>query len=129
MLPSRRREDDVCPVPEEFLSALYRAHDQEMCELVATVAPDIKVLLAIYCYQRSHLHTRGLTIAASCDRDGLVRSGGHVGAFLYARSREAPLPPPTSTFNTRRTITLATGPLRQILPFDEGSDDVDIRID
>jgi hypothetical protein len=41
-------------------------------DLVASVAPDIRALLALYCYRRSHLHTRGVAIAASCDQDDLV---------------------------------------------------------
>ncbi len=69
--------------------------------------------------------TRG-AIAASCDQDDLVRWGGHVGAFLFARSREAPPPASVaSVFGTRRTITLATGPLRKMLPIDDEPDEED----
>ena len=127
MLPDRRTpEDEVCPVRDEFLGELYRAAEDRVSDLVATVRPDIRALLALYCYRRSHLHTRGLAIAASCDQDDLVRSGGHVGAFLFARSREAPAPAPVaSAFITRRTVTLATGSLRKILPIDDESDEED----
>jgi hypothetical protein len=127
MLPYRRAEqDEVCPVPDEFLGELYRADEDGVSDLVATVRPDIRALLALYCYRRSHLHTRGLIIAASCHQDDLVRSGGHVGAFLFARSREAPsLAPVASAFVTRRTVTLATGPLRKVLPIDDEPDDED----
>ena len=91
MLPDRRMpEDEVCPVRDELLGELYCAAEHGVSDLVASVAPDIRALLALYCYRRSHLHTRGVAIAASCDQDDLVRWGGHVGAFLFARSREAP---------------------------------------
>jgi hypothetical protein len=127
MLPYRRAaQDEVCPVSDEFLGELYRADEDGVSDLVATVRPDIRALLALYCYRRSHLHTRGLTIAASCHQDDLVRSGGHVGAFLFARSREAPsLAPVASALVTRRTVTLATGPLRRVLPIDDEPDDDD----
>jgi hypothetical protein len=127
MLRDRRTpEEEACPVRDEFLGELYRASEDRVSDLVATVRPDIRALLALYCYGRSHLHTRGLAIAASCDQDDLVRSGGHVGALLFARSREAPSPAPiASAFMTRRTITLATGPLRKILPIDDESNEED----
>ena len=103
MLRDRRTpEDEVCPVRDEFLGELYRAAEDRVSDLVATVRPDIRALLALYCYRRSHLHTRGLAIAASCDQDDLVQSGGYVGAFLFARSREAQSPAPVaSAFVTR----------------------------
>src|SRR5437870_1143230 len=127
MLPHRQMsEDEVCPVRDELLGELYHADENCISDLVAIVAPDIRAHLALYCYRRSHLHTRGLAIAASCDEDDLVRSGGHVGAFLFARSREAPGPAPiASAFITRRTVTLATGPLRKMLPIDDEPDQED----
>src|SRR6202022_1567962 len=88
--------------------------------------PDIRARLALYCYRRSHLHTMGLAIAGSCDQDDLVRSGGHVGALLFAISREAPSPAPAApAFVTRRAVSLATGPLRKMLPMDDEPDEED----
>ena len=125
MLAARQMpEEDVCPVRDELLGELYHADENCVSDLVATVAPDIKALLALYCYHRSHLHTRGLAIAGSCDQDDLVRLGGHVGAFLFARSRETPSPATVaSAFVTRRAVTLATGPLRKMLPIDDEPDE------
>jgi hypothetical protein len=124
MLSGRRMpEEEVCPVRDELLGELYHADENCVSDLVATVALDIRVLLALYCYHRSHLHTRGLAIAGSCDQDELVRLGGHVGDFL-ARSRETPSPAPVaSAFVTRRAVTLATGPLRKMLPIDDELDE------
>jgi hypothetical protein len=76
------------------------------------LAPDIRASLALFCYRRSHLHSIGLAIAASCDKDSLVRAGGSVGAFVFACSREAPQREVQSARADRRKITLATGVLR-----------------
>jgi hypothetical protein len=120
-------EDEVCPVREEFLGQLYRAHPDGLPVLVAAVSPDVRVLLALFCYRRSHLHAIGLAIAASCDEEDLVRSGGGVGAALFARSREAlqPLPDAPHSRNPR-TITLATGTLRHFAAISDDGPDVEV---
>jgi len=118
------REEDICPVSDDLLGVLYRSDKQSLAELVESVPPNIRVQLALFCYPRSHLHTMGLAIAATCGEDDLVRCGGRVGAVLYARSREAPhrgsVP---SHAADRRRITLATGPLRQMVPLDDEPDE------
>ena len=125
MLAGRRMsEEEICPVRDELLGELYHADENCVSDLVATVAPDIRVLLAFYCYHSSHLRTRGVAIAGSCDKDELVRLGGHIGALLFARSRETLSPAPVaSAFVTRRAVTLATGPLRMMLPIDDELDE------
>jgi len=117
-------QDDACPVGDEFLGKLYRADNSGVSDLAETVAPDVRALLALYCYHRSHLRTRALVIAASCDHDNLVRSGGRMGSFIFEKSRGAPSPVLASTFVTRRTVTLATGPLRKMQALDIDPDDV-----
>ena len=53
MLAGRRMpEEEVCPVRDELLGELYHADENCVSDLVATVAPDIRVLLALYCYHR-----------------------------------------------------------------------------
>ena len=117
-------EDDVCPVCDELLAELYRASKLGLPALVATVSPDIRAMLALFCYRRSHLYAIGLAIAASCDEDDLVQSGGRIGAALFARSREAPNPEPVAShYTTRRKITLATGPMRKMPAMDEEPDE------
>jgi hypothetical protein len=102
-------EDDVCPICDELLAELYSASKLGLPALVGTMAPDLKATLALFCYHRSHLHTIGVAIAASCDEDNLIQSGGRVGAALFARSREAPhLMPVAYHHGARRKITLAT---------------------
>jgi hypothetical protein len=117
-------DDDVCPVHDELLGELYGASKLGLPALVATVPPSTRAMLALFCYHRSHLHSMGLAIAASCDEDDLVRLGGRVGATLFTRSQEAPRPPPLASHSAnRRKITLATGPLRNMAPIDDEPDE------
>ena len=125
MLPDQHTtEDDVCPVRDELLAELYRASKLGLPALVATVSPDIRAMLALFCYRRSHLYAIGLVIAASCNEADLVESGGRIGGALFARSREAPNPEPVASHSsTRRKITLATGPFREMPFMDEEPDE------
>ncbi len=115
MLPEHRAllEDEPCPVSDETLGKLYRASTHGLNELITTVPPTARVLLAVYCYRRAHLASIGLAIAATCDKDDLAHWGGNAGVVLFERSREAPQ---TSSSNAhaagRKKITLSTGPLR-----------------
>ena len=125
MLGERRTlVDEACPVCDEMLGELYSASKLGLPILVATVAPDIRAMLALFCYRRSHLHSLGLAIAASCHEDDLMRLGGSVGAALFAKSRGASQPPLTaSDCSGRRKITLATGPLRKFEFIDDRLDE------
>jgi hypothetical protein len=117
-------DDDVCPVRDELLGELYSAGKLGLPALVATVPPGIRAMLALFCYHRSHLHSMGLAIAASCDEEDLVQFGGRVGATLFARSREAPQPQPLASHHAnRRKITLASGTLRNMTPLDDELDE------
>jgi hypothetical protein len=50
MLSGRRMpEEEVCPVPDQLLGELYHADENCVSDSVATVALDIRVLLALYC--------------------------------------------------------------------------------
>jgi hypothetical protein len=120
MLPGRRMfEDESCPVSDKVLGELYRSSPHGLAELVATISPDARAMLAIYCYRRAHLCSIGLTIAASCDEDDLICWGGNAGAMLFATSREA-LEAQDATRNPgRRKVTLASGPLRRMVPIED----------
>jgi hypothetical protein len=111
--------DDVCPVRDELLGELHRANDVFVPGFVYGLAPDIRASLALFCYRRSHLHSIGLAIAASCDKDSLVWAGGSVGAFIFTCSREAAPQEVLSPRADRRKITLATGVLRVFADDDE----------
>jgi hypothetical protein len=115
MLPERRMplEEETCPVSDEMLGALYRANPHGVNEIVATVPPTVRAMLAVYCYRRAHLASIGLAVAATCNKDDLAWIGGNAGALLFERSREAPQPSSSSGhMNSRQKITLATMPTR-----------------
>jgi hypothetical protein len=107
-------EDESCPVADQMLGEMYRASAHGLNELIATVSPAARALLAVYCYRRGHLASIGLAIAATCEEDDLTSLGGNAGAILFERSREAPPASPTDArANGRRKITLASREPRQ----------------
>jgi hypothetical protein len=113
MLPEHRAllEDEVCPVPDEMLGAMYRASAHGLNELIDTVPPTTRALLAVYCYRRAHLASIGLAIAATCDKEDLAWFGGNAGAVLFERSQEAS----KSSFTYGHT----TGRLCQLRPIED----------
>ena len=115
-------ENDACPVGDELLGSLYRASEHGLSELVESVSPDVRAMLALFCYRRNHLHSMGVAIAATCTQRDLVEQGGVVGSTLFAMSREAPSSAPSISAYGKRTITLSTRPLST---FAEVEDDLD----
>jgi hypothetical protein len=114
-------EDEPCPVPDETLGEMYRAGARGLSELIASVPPTTRALLAVYCYRRAHLASIGLTIAASCEKDDLEALGGNQGAGLFEQSRHLrPSLAADPRANGRRKITLSTGSLRRHLSPIEG---------
>src|ERR1700733_7216070 len=81
-------ENDFCPVRDELLGEMYRANENGLPLLVQSVSSDVRAMLALFCYRRSHLHALALSIAASCSERELVHFGGRVGSTLYALSRQ-----------------------------------------
>jgi len=129
MISSREAYDsDSCPVRDELLGEMYRANEHGLARLVETVSSDVRVMLALFCYRRSHLHSLALSIAASCTERELVNFGGRVGSTLYALSREAPASRSVSasSYNGRKPITLSTKPLSTFAPIEDELDDEDV---
>lgn len=119
-------ENDFCPVRDELLGEMYRASENGLPQLVASVSPDVRAMLALFCYRRSHLYSLALTIAATCSEHDLVHFGGRVGSTLYALSREpAVRAAPSSSFGNRKPITLSTKPLSTFTPLEDVSDEAD----
>jgi len=126
MFSSRDAYDsESCPVRDELLGEMYRASEQGLPRLVESVSPDVRALLALFCYRRSHLHSLALAIASSCSERDLVRFGGRVGATLHALSREAPSvrAASTSSYGGKKPITLSTKPLSTFAPIDDELDE------
>lgn len=111
-------ENDFCPVQDDLLGAMYRANENGLPQLVESVSSDVRAMLALFCYRRSHLHSLALSIAASCDERELIQLGGRVGSTLYALSHETATarPATTSSYGNRKAITLSTKPLTTFSP-------------
>jgi hypothetical protein len=92
--------------------------------LVESVSSDVRAMLALFCYRRSHLYSLALAIAASCNERDLIQLGGRVGSTLYALSREpAARSAPTLSYGNRKPITLSTKPLSTLAPIEDLDDD------
>jgi hypothetical protein len=115
-------ESDACPVRDELLGEMYRASPHGLQALVGSVSSDVRAMLALFCYRRSHLHSLALSIAASCTERELIHFGGRVGSTLYALSRE-PARATSSTSQGRKPITLSTKPLSTFVPLVDELDD------
>jgi hypothetical protein len=121
-------ENDFCPVRDELLGEMYRANENGLPMLVESVSSDVRAMLALFCYRRSHLHSLALSIAASCNERELIQLGGRVGSTLYALSREAPTTrsTPSSSYGNRKPITLSTKPLSTFSPIEDDVDEEDM---
>jgi len=123
MLPRRDAFDgDTCPVGEQLLGELYRAHANGLPVLVESVSADVRVMLALFCYRRTHLHPLALAIASTCSEQELAQFGGRVGSALYAQSRGGRSGPASAT-SSRKPISLSTKPLSVMKPFEDDLDD------
>jgi hypothetical protein len=118
-------ENDFCPVQDDLLGEMYRASEHGLPQLVASVTPDVRAMLALFCYRRSHLHSLALAIAASCSEQELVQVGGRVGSTLYALSREPAARTSSVSAGGRKPITLSTKPLSAVAPMEDELDDED----
>jgi hypothetical protein len=120
-------ENDFCPVRDELLGEMYRANENGLPVLVESVSSEVRAMLALFCYRRSHLHSLALSIAASCSERDLIHLGGRVGSTLYALSREAPTTrsTPSSSYGNRKPITLSTKPLSTFSPIEDDVDEED----
>ena len=59
-------DSDSCPVRDELLGEMYRANEHGLARLVDAVSSDVRAMLALFCYRRSHLYALSLSIASSC---------------------------------------------------------------
>ncbi|GAC1333403.1 MAG: hypothetical protein NVSMB20_06040 [Bradyrhizobium sp.] len=115
-------EGDFCPVRDELLGEMYRASEHGLPQLVESVSSDVRAMLALFCYRRSHLHSLAISIAASCSERELIQAGGRVGSTLYALSRE-PATHAAPSSSGRKPITLSTKPLSSFAPLDDDLDE------
>ena len=117
-------ENDFCPVRDELLGEMYRANENGLPRLVESVSSEVRAMLALFCYRRSHLHGLALSIATSCSERELIQFGGRVGSTLYALSREPTArSAPSSSYGSRKPITLSTKPLSTFSPVEDEIDE------
>jgi hypothetical protein len=123
-------ENDFCPVRDELLGEMYRANENGLPMLVESVSSEVRAMLALFCYRRSHLHSLALSVATSCSERDLIQLGGRVGSTLYALSRRAPTTRSTSSssYGNRKPITLSTKPLSTFSPIEDDVDEEDFAL-
>jgi hypothetical protein len=102
-------EGESCPVPDELIGRLYVSTIQEIDSIVSQLPPGPRGSLATFCYSRAHLRDIGLAIAATCDLETQIDSGGRAGTNLFEVSRERPAEPKLPYSWMRRSqISLAS---------------------
>ena len=122
-------ENDFCPVRDELLGEMYRANANGLPLLVNSVPSEVRAMLALFCYRRSHLHALAIAVAASCTERELIHFGGRVGSTLYALSRApAARSGPSSAYGNRKPITLSTKPLSTFKPIEDEVDEEDFAL-
>src|SRR5260221_10950846 len=110
-------DNDFCPVRDELLGEMYRANENGLPRLVESISSDVRAMLALFCYRRSHLYSLALAVASTCSEHELVEFGGRVGSTLYALSREpAVRAPPPLSYRNPKPITPSTQPLSTLPP-------------
>ena len=105
-------ENDSCPVHDELLGELYRADQNGLAQLVESVAPDVRAMLALFCYRKAHLRRIGLAIAATCDLPSLVQKWGTVlghAIFNQSRDRTPDSEPPRGGHRPKVTLARSAG--------------------
>ena len=126
MFPDRNAFDgDSCPVGDELLGELYRANENGLPALVESVSSEVRAMLALFCYRRSHLHSLAIAIASTCSERELAQFGGRVGSALYAQSRDCRAGQKVASTGSRKPISLSTAPLSAIVPLDDEPDDLE----
>ena len=117
-------ENDFCPVRDELLGEMYRADGNGLIaiggERFIRCARDAGAVLL----SQEPPAPLALSIATSCCERELIHFGGRVGSTLYALSREpAARAVPSSSYGSRKPITLSTKPLKTFAPVDDEVED------
>jgi hypothetical protein len=94
---------------DDFVGWLCRTDEHSVLEVMSELSPQERANVAVFCYQKAHLHHIGLAIAATCDPGALIHALGTVrGRILFAQSREGKPQIDRRPPGQRRKITLAT---------------------
>lgn len=102
-------EGDANVLSDDLVGWLYRADEDTVLDVMGQLSPQQRADVAVFCYQKAHLHQIGLAIAATCDPGALIQALGTVrGRILFAQSRENRPQSDRRPPGQRRKITLAT---------------------
>ena len=82
--------------PNNFCFQIFDASKRGQPIPQLDLSAEVKSMLAVFCYRRSHLERAGLAIAATCEEPDLLSAGGALGGALFAKSRNYHPPPPPS---------------------------------
>ena len=100
---------DARLLTDDLVGWLYRADENTVLDVMSQLSPQQRADVAVFCYQKAHLHHIGLAIAATCDPGALIQALGTVrGRILFAQSRESRPQNDRRPQGQRRKITLAT---------------------
>jgi short-subunit dehydrogenase involved in D-alanine esterification of teichoic acids len=107
LYPPSAESDDDGFISDELLARLFDASESAVDAITATLSIRQRANLAVYCYRKSHLHSIGLAIAATCDQAILAQMlGTTIGGTLFAQSRARPILAERKSY--RPKVTLAT---------------------
>lgn len=103
--------EDPCPIADDLFGEIRRATPPNVVKIANSLPTTQRAQLAMFCYNKRHLHTLGLVIAAGCDRQTLVNAGGRVGGMIFDQSRDADVSLPAEFGSTepsaKKGISLA----------------------
>ena len=108
--------DETCPIPEQLLFQIYQASKGGQPIPLSEMSPEIRPMVALFCYRRSHLEKAGLAIAAMCEEPD-----HYLGAVLFARSRNYRTTP-TGPTPPKLVLSAARAPSADTDPLTEGGE-------
>ncbi len=76
-----------CPLPLATVGELKNAEPREVVASVLPLSEELRIKLALYCYNRAHLRQLGLTVATTIDPERLAALGGTLGEVIANQSR------------------------------------------
>jgi hypothetical protein len=100
-------QEEICPISEQLLFSLYDAAKRGLPVPVSDVPRERRSSVALFCYRRSHLEQAGLAVAAACDEEDLVESGGLLGRALFLKSRDFTSAPKNNSRDSIRALLIS----------------------
>ena len=106
-------QEEICPISEQLLFSLYDAAKRGLPVPVAEVPPERRSSVALFCYRRSHLEGAALAVAATCDEEDLVHTGGPLGRTLFLKSRNVSSAAKNDLLNSLSALALSIASMQR----------------